>query len=672
MLHTKLLIRRLAYVPWLLAAGLVLGWAGEAAAITLTLSQNEVREDAGTTEITVTAKAAAKVTADTYVTLEIGGATDSPAHTQLNKRYRIVLPTVKIAKDADSGTGTITFIPNNDKMRGTDYQNNGPGTWTVAFSTTDGSPTSPPDQAAQNDDLWIEIDGDAGAAATVVTSTYLWMRDDDKLSTLLTLSPDPSSLSKDAGPSDVKVTATLNGSMSKNVESFPLVFDPDFDRDGDGTRGGADRGFGTGADSVLTRDAHYGASTASLRIAKRKSKGEATISIDPKGTVGWIAVAGNTGHRNATTGQDTLYLEGVDLNGDGDTGDSFTAGANGLTETILDLDVNADGDKGDSANESELGIDLDGNFAVNDTPAEDTVIKEGSIKFGVVIETDVIAVTSAALANVKGDGLAADRDKIREDTGTQEIELTITLAKAATKDEEVRFTISEVLSDPEDTDSAPLGERDRDYIVSVADLTISAGQTSDKTTLTVIPDNNPGMTGDRVFEVSATVGGATSKKKITIVDVDTFTTNIELSADPKEIQEDADPDSMGVAVTITATLKGKTFDKDTQIRLALSADGTAVRDQNYTARIYSVTVDSGMVSGSREITIFPKANSITANKTIIVYAPDELKNEDEEKITIGTATITLKDVPPAPDAPAPEENKPSFSADDIAGIGHSY
>ena len=28
MLHTKLLIRRLAYVPWLLAAGLVLGWAG--------------------------------------------------------------------------------------------------------------------------------------------------------------------------------------------------------------------------------------------------------------------------------------------------------------------------------------------------------------------------------------------------------------------------------------------------------------------------------------------------------------------------------------------------------------------------------------------------------------------------------------------------------------------
>ena len=36
MIHTKLLLQRLAYVPWLLAAGLVLGWAGEAAAQTLT------------------------------------------------------------------------------------------------------------------------------------------------------------------------------------------------------------------------------------------------------------------------------------------------------------------------------------------------------------------------------------------------------------------------------------------------------------------------------------------------------------------------------------------------------------------------------------------------------------------------------------------------------------
>ena len=30
--HTKLFMRRLAYTPWLLVAGLVVGWAGEAVA----------------------------------------------------------------------------------------------------------------------------------------------------------------------------------------------------------------------------------------------------------------------------------------------------------------------------------------------------------------------------------------------------------------------------------------------------------------------------------------------------------------------------------------------------------------------------------------------------------------------------------------------------------------
>ena len=58
MIHTKLLIRRLAYVPWLLAFGLVLGWAGEAAAqIAITLDTQSVREEAGETKIKVTAKA---------------------------------------------------------------------------------------------------------------------------------------------------------------------------------------------------------------------------------------------------------------------------------------------------------------------------------------------------------------------------------------------------------------------------------------------------------------------------------------------------------------------------------------------------------------------------------------------------------------------------------------
>ena len=57
MIRTKLFTRRLANVPWLLAAGLVLGWTPvEAAEIRLFVDRDRVREEAGRTEITVVAK----------------------------------------------------------------------------------------------------------------------------------------------------------------------------------------------------------------------------------------------------------------------------------------------------------------------------------------------------------------------------------------------------------------------------------------------------------------------------------------------------------------------------------------------------------------------------------------------------------------------------------------
>ena len=52
MLHTKLLLQRLAYVPWLLAAGLTLGWVGEAAAQTLTARFESMPESHDGSEFT--------------------------------------------------------------------------------------------------------------------------------------------------------------------------------------------------------------------------------------------------------------------------------------------------------------------------------------------------------------------------------------------------------------------------------------------------------------------------------------------------------------------------------------------------------------------------------------------------------------------------------------------
>ena len=77
MIHTKLLIRRLAYVPWLLTFGLVLGWAGEAQAeITLELDKKSIREEAGVTQIKVTAKTSDPLPTVTGIILDFGEAED--------------------------------------------------------------------------------------------------------------------------------------------------------------------------------------------------------------------------------------------------------------------------------------------------------------------------------------------------------------------------------------------------------------------------------------------------------------------------------------------------------------------------------------------------------------------------------------------------------------------
>ena len=81
MIHTKSLIRRLAYVPWLLAFGLVLGWAGEAQAIDVTevtVDKETVREDAGPTEITVTIKNAKAKAGGESVQLSLRTRDDPP------------------------------------------------------------------------------------------------------------------------------------------------------------------------------------------------------------------------------------------------------------------------------------------------------------------------------------------------------------------------------------------------------------------------------------------------------------------------------------------------------------------------------------------------------------------------------------------------------------------
>ena len=332
MIHTKLLIRRLAYVPWLLAFGLVLGWAGEAQAQTIKLSTGptELREDGGAFTIKVTAKtfnaadAHAAIGArvvqlgsrapmtliddDTDLARALAGypGIEPDAVDGFGRRFTMTLPSIVIAGDAKevSVDVVITPIPTNHE--------NDP---TV---TTEGKAYKGYDRI-DNQDLDIYLSGNAGtgevdkngspgddADAQNAASIKITMLDSNRPSTDIKLSLDPGKVSKEAQATPVKVSGRLNGALVRNQTlSFLLRIEAPISLKEDGT-----------LVEKAGRDADYDIRMSTLSIARRKPSGVTTIHVTPKNVgAGFIGI--NT--------EKELKITGTDLNHDGDARDVFTA-----------------------------------------------------------------------------------------------------------------------------------------------------------------------------------------------------------------------------------------------------------------------------------------------------------------------------------------------------------
>ena len=252
---------------WLMAASGVLGWAGEAAAaIKLTLNHEYypsnfvlVREDAGETEIEVTAQNYAgdpsntsveTVETDTYVNLGI--ESQGGCSSRLNSRYRITLPILIIPAGKSEATGAITFIPIDDELKGNDTYDEGEGT----------CDDSPEDNPGDGDDLVLQITGNA-APHRVTTGPRLHLADDDKASTNISLWVSESALSKEAGATDIVVRAELNGKVLTTSLTFNL-------------------GIQTEPNHAV-RDIDYAVTNLGrITIPKNKASGQTTITIAPK------------------------------------------------------------------------------------------------------------------------------------------------------------------------------------------------------------------------------------------------------------------------------------------------------------------------------------------------------------------------------------------------------
>ena len=449
MLHTKSFIRRLAYVPWLLVLGLVVGWTGtaEAVGITLSLNKPEVREDNGNTEISVTAKSDSPTSAPIHVVLSYTSPADP-----LNQRFRMSVPTLIIPK-ADKVanakvTGTISFIPTQDKFRGAhgNYQDNG-----------------------LLDDLTITITGQAGVGNTV-SSTELKLIDDDKLTRNLKLRFSPGNLNKEDEEHNVDVIAYVDGARLSSKHTFDVVFKNTV---GDDRNDLFDKTPATlaAADgkNILVRDSEYRSTTTKINLSRRKKEASGTITLDPFNVPGHVAVeatfpesqagriadddgtfptaeptVGTPGEANSSSGvyhldrfagdsdqrlpsadsRNFLMAKGIDFNSDGDTGDVIVLTADGTPVDNTKLPQTQDGtvdptDPGTyylknpsigKLTEKNMNLDFDGDGTI-EMPTRETSGVRNYNNDGVVSETalGIDVDNNGALGNVS-DMILKDED----------------------------------------------------------------------------------------------------------------------------------------------------------------------------------------------------------------------------------------------------------------------
>ncbi len=318
----------------------------------------------------------------------------------------------------------------------------------------------------------------------------------------------------------------------------------------------------------------------------------------------------------------------------------------------------------DGIGETNWGFSIDFN---GDSDVEDTFVKKRAIDpdthrtlkyvdtfvIPLTINSGIVTVEDVAVARIKNFTLSPK--SIREEVGATDVAMNVELETALTGSKAVDFQIT-----------AGEGTRDVNYEVEILEgLTIPAGTTKGTAMLRVTPTNNSAVNNPWTFTVQAKVGSESTQMKdakFTITDDETLSKNITLSVSPGEIKEDAG----ATTVTVTATLDGKVLDADATIALGLDEDaaGSADRELDYTAMLSSLTIPRGEVVGQTTITVTPIYDGKADNDETITLKQitDNLKNQENKKIVVSTAKITLKDAVMTDDSsetPA-DTGQPSF------------
>ena len=636
MLHTKLLLRRLACVPWLVVAGLVLGWSGKAAAqnanISLTAAPTVISEDAGATDVVLTATLDGldgKVFDDDVV---VPLVFDNESTARRDVDYSAALSPLTIPAGSVSGTTTLTIIPHNDKRAGGDK--------TIRLRAYNNQITA---KDAEGNDVNVTVGTvditlkDAGASsafsfdenADIYDRTYIVGRAvADLLPEALggtgnltySVSGLPAGLSFDAS------TRTLSGTPTEATDGAVAV-----------TYRVTDESGATITQTfTITIVNGVGDATISLRVDPTVISEDAgptdvlvTATLDDgkvfdDDVVVFLRIDNDENIDNAATRDVDYTAELRRL--------TIPAGSVSGTTTIT---ITPRNDKRVGANKT---IRLTGAYANTAAPADITL-------------KDAVGVSTFSFS---ADAAIADQTYI---VGTEITPLVLPEASG--------------------------GTGDLTYGVSA----LPAGLSFDASTRTISGTPTAATNGAATI-IYTVIGGARADSplifSITVeLPPPVADAKILLTVDPTAISEDAGATDVVVTGTLDE-LDGKVFDDDVVVLLTfdedINGDGAvndddkaAVLNIDYVAELRLLTIPPGSVSGTTTITITPINDKRVEGDEIIrlrltrTYANNQLTVQSSEgndvKMTVVPVDITLQDT---------GEGGASFFAEDAAIDDHTY
>ena len=624
---------------------------GQPESIALSVNPDSIAEDAGATEVTVTATLSAARDTSTTVNITVGGT----ATELTDYNTTTALASITIPRGQTTADGTLAITPIDD----TEVE----GDETITISGKSGARTvsSADITIADNDVPVISFETAPESVNEGETASYV-VKVEGNRTTNITVK------FKTGAPGDLATAGQDYTAVDQTITFLPT----------DDTK--------TVTVSTLSDNRFEPAEDFTVTLSNARS-GDVAPPVIKNGTK---TTTINDNFTDNPAYPDTYTLTAIPSavsEGDGATQITFTAtlAGTGTFPHPVDVLVYVEGEQGlkgtAALNEDYTVAGSHGEFLVFSIPANSTS-GAGTLTLTPVDDSVIEEDETAVFTSLSGGGLStSDRPTItlEDDDAPTHITLSVSpsVLREGSSDEGhnvmVTATLSGDLTLSGSVDvSVSLSDgtaKNEDYSKATVTVTIPAGQLSGSANLKVNVKGDDKAEEDETLDVTGTAAGFTVyPAEITILDDDSGRRGIRLTVSPNRIREDAE----ATVLSVTASWLGKDAPPvDVPIHLSL-ADGTAtLADGDYSAATGTLTIPAGQLYGIATFTFTPTSDAVVeSDETVLLTAALEGINVFPAEITIinsSHADLSLG----GPSAPVAEGSTATFTVTLSAAVSEA-